>query len=147
MRFFFYGTLIAGSGNATAASVHARLRDLGRATARGTLYAVGEREGWYPVLLAGAGPVHGRLYEAAPGFGAADLAALDAWEEFDPANPAASVYVRATLVVAAEDGLFHEAQAYSFNRPLPPGAQPIADGDFAGWLARTGLPAYGSPRG
>ena len=147
MRFFFYGTLIAGSGNPVAAAVHARLRGLGPASARGMLHAVEEPEGWYPVLLPGAGPVHGRLYAAAPGFDAADLAALDAWEDFDPADPARSLYVRATLVVAGADGACHEAQGYRFNRPLPPGAQAIAEGDFTAWLARTGRRSYAAPRG
>jgi gamma-glutamylcyclotransferase (GGCT)/AIG2-like uncharacterized protein YtfP len=147
MRFFFYGTLIADSGNPVAAAAHVRLRDLGPATARGALHAIEDElgEGWYPALLAGAGPVLGQLYEAAPGFGEADLAALDAYEGFDPADPAASLYVRATIVVTDAGGAFHEAQAYSFNRPLPPGAQPIADGDFHTWLAREGLKPYGAP--
>lgn len=144
MRFFFYGTLIMSSGNPVAAAAHARLRDLGPATARGALHAIDEGEGWYPVLVAGAGPVHGRLYEAAPGFGEADLAALDVYEEFDPAHPAASPYMRGTIVVADADGAFHQAQAYSFNHPLPPGAQAIADGDFHAWLAREGVASYGS---
>jgi gamma-glutamylcyclotransferase (GGCT)/AIG2-like uncharacterized protein YtfP len=147
MRFFFYGTLIADSGNPVAAVAHRLLRDLGPATARGTLHAVEDAagEGWYPVLLAGAGPVHGRLYEAAPGFAEADLAALDAYEDFDPADPAGSLYLRATIVVTDSDGAFHEAQAYTFNRPLPPGAQPIADGDFRAWLARKGLTPFPAP--
>lgn len=144
MRFFFYGTLIAGSGNPVASAAHTMLRDRGPGSARGALYAVGEAEGWYPLLLSGAGTVHGRLYEIAPGFGEADLAALDAYEDFDPADPAGSLYVRATIVVTDADGAFHQAQAYNFNRPLPPGAQAIADGDFAAWIARKGLRPYGA---
>ena len=35
MRFFFYGTLIAGNDNPVAARAHGLLRDLGPATARG----------------------------------------------------------------------------------------------------------------
>ena len=145
MRFFFYGTLIAGNAHPVAERVHACLHDQGPATARGALYAIGESAGWYPILLAGAATVHGRLYAAAPGFGAADLAALDAYEDFDPADPAGSLYVRATIVVADADGAFHEAQAYSFNRALPPGALPIPEGDFPAWIAREGLRPYGAP--
>jgi gamma-glutamylcyclotransferase (GGCT)/AIG2-like uncharacterized protein YtfP len=147
MRFFFYGTLIADDRNPVATAAHARLRDLGGATARGTLFAIEDEagEGWYPALLAGAGPVLGRLYDAAPGFGEAELAALDAYEDFDPADPAASLYVRATIIVTDADGAFHEAQAYSFNHPLPPGAQPIADGNFQAWLAREGVNPFGIP--
>ena len=144
MQFFFYGTLIGGSDNPVAAAAHALLRDLGPATARGALYAVGEAEGWYPVLLSGAGAVHGRLYEAAPGFGEADLAALDAYEDFDPADPAGSLYIRSTILVTAVDGAFREAQAYGFNGQLPPGAQAIPDGDFRAWILREGLRPYGA---
>lgn len=144
MRFFFYGTLIAGNANPIAMRVHACLRDEGPATARGTLHALGEPEGWYPVMLAGAAPVHGRLYSAAPGFGEADLAALDAYEDFDPTNPAGSLYLRTTIVVADAAAGFHEAQAYVFNGSLPPGALAIPDGDFAAWIAREGLRPYGA---
>ena len=144
MRFFFYGTLIAGSANPVAARVHARLRDEGPATARGSLHAIGEAEGWYPAMLAGAAPVHGRLYAVAPGFDEADLAALDGWEDFAPADPAGSLYVRATIIVADAEGTFHEAQAYVFNAALPPGALAIPDGDFAAWITREGLRPYGA---
>jgi len=144
MRFFFYGTLIAGSGNRVAAAAHALLRDLGPATARGALYAMGEAEGWYPALLSGAGAVHGRLYEAVPFFGKADLAALDAYEDFDPTDPFGSLYVRATVVVADAAGAFCEAQVYSFNQPLPPGAQALPGGDFRAWIAREGLRPFGA---
>lgn len=144
MRFFFYGTLIAGNAHPVATRVHACLRDLGPATARGALHALGEAEGWYPIMLAGAGTVHGRLYAAAPGFGEADLAALDAYEDFDPANPACSLYLRSTIVVADADSGFHEAQAYVFNGPLPAGALAIPDGDFAAWITREGLRPYGA---
>lgn len=144
MRFFFYGTLIAGSDNPVAAAAHARLRDLGPATARGALHAVGTADGWYPILLPGPGTVHGRLYEAAPGFDEADLSALDAYEEFAPSDPAGSLYVRRTIIATDAGSTPHEAQAYSFNRPLPPGVQPIADGDFCAWIVREGLKPYGA---
>jgi gamma-glutamylcyclotransferase (GGCT)/AIG2-like uncharacterized protein YtfP len=144
MRFFFYGTLIAGSDNLLAAAAHTLLRDCGPALARGALHAVEDAEGWYPVLLSGASLVHGRLYETIPGFGEAELAAIDAWEDFDPADPAGSPYVRGTIVVADAAGGFHEAHAYTYNRPLPPSAQPIADGDSRAWIAREGLKPYGA---
>jgi gamma-glutamylcyclotransferase (GGCT)/AIG2-like uncharacterized protein YtfP len=145
MRFFFYGTLIAGSENRVARTVHAQLRDLGPATASGALHAVATPEGWYPVLLPGVAPVHGRLYETAPGFGEADLAALDAWEDFDATDPAGSLYIRATLIVADADEATHEAQGYRFNRPLPAGTRLIEDGDFRAWIAREGRRPYGAP--
>lgn len=144
MRFFFYGTLIAGSGNAVAAAAHALLRDLGPATASGALHAVPDPAGWYPALLPGAGIVHGRLYAAAGRFDAAALARLDAYEDFDPAAPDGSLYVREIVTVARADGLSCTAQAYRFNSALPEGAQPIPGGDFHAWLAERGLEAFGA---
>jgi gamma-glutamylcyclotransferase (GGCT)/AIG2-like uncharacterized protein YtfP len=144
MRFFFYGTLIAGSGNRVAGEAHARLRDLGAATVAGALHAVGDPLGWYPVLLPGAGTVHGRLYATEPGFDAADLARLDAWEDCDPGDPAASLYRREAIAVTDADGARCEAQCYRYNRALPAGARPIGDGDFRPWLRRVGLRAYGA---
>lgn len=135
MRFFFYGTLIAGSGNAAEAEVHAKLRDLGPATVAGELYAIPDPEGWYPALLPGKGMVHGRLYETTREFAAADLARLDAWEDYDPAEPEIGLYRR-----EAEG----EVQVYRFARALPPGARPIPGGNFAAWLAAEGLRGFGT---
>lgn len=140
MRFFFYGTLIAGSGNPAATAAHALLRELGPATTEGHLHAIPDPLGWYPALLPGAGTVHGRLYEAAPGFGEAELARLDAYEDFDPADSSESLYLREMIGLSGGG----EAQAYRFNQPLPPAARPIPGGDFRAWLAREGLKPYGA---
>lgn len=143
VRFFFYGTLIAGSGNVAAAAVEGVLRDLGPAKARGRLYAVPDPEGWYPAFLPGEGVVRGRLYEALPSFTAAHLARLDAWEDSDPADPETSLYLREVLIVTGAAGAC-EAQAYRYNRPLPNGARIIGNGDFHVWLAQEGLRAFGA---
>lgn len=131
LRFFFYGTLIGGGPPEVRGAV-GRLRDLGPARAPGSLHAIADPEGWYPALVAGEGSVAGRLFEAAPDFSAADLAELDAYEDFDPAG---SLYLR----VALADG----TQAYRFNQPLPQASRAIPDGDFAAWIAREGLTAFG----
>lgn len=144
MRFFFYGTLIAGSGNPVATAAHALLRDLGPAKATGALYAVPDPEGWYPALLPGGGAVHGRLYEAREHFDVRALALLDAYEDCDPADHAGSLYLRETIVVMRMGGECAEAQAYRFNQPLPADARPIPNGDFRAWLAREGLDPYGA---
>ncbi|MFT4027873.1 MAG: gamma-glutamylcyclotransferase family protein [Novosphingobium sp.] len=136
LRFFFYGTLIGGGPPAVRQAL-GKLRDLGPARAAGAVHAIPDPGGWYPALVAGEGTVAGRLYEATPDFGEADLAALDAYEEFDPADPAGSPYLRVPIA----EGL----QAYRFNRPLPPDARPIPDGDFAAWIGREGLRAFHSP--
>ena len=143
MRFFFYGTLIAGSGNRAAEAAHARLRDLGPAFTRGRLHAIADPQGWYPALLTGNDVVAGRLYEAVPAFGEDDLAQLDAWEDCDPADPEASLYLREMLAVTGAAGTC-QAQAYRYNRPLPADAPAIAGGDFAAWLIEHGAAAFGT---
>jgi gamma-glutamylcyclotransferase (GGCT)/AIG2-like uncharacterized protein YtfP len=146
LRFFFYGTLIAGGGNPVAAAAHALLHDRGPATTRGVLHAIEEADGWYPILLAGDDTVHGRLYDAAPGFGARDLAGLDAYEDYDPADPAGSLYRRVALAATDANGAVHQAQVYRYDRLLPGAARPIPHGDFHAWLAHEGLRAFAGLR-
>lgn len=146
MRFFFYGTLIEGSGNAVARAVHGKLRRAGPATARGRLYAVGDPRGWYPVLLPGPGRVHGMLYDSTAGFGRTELAQLDAYEDFDPADREGSLYLRRAITVTVGGDAHASAQAYCFNRRLPATARPIPSGDFRAWLDATGLRQFGSGR-
>ena len=143
MRFFFYGTLQSGSWNPVARRIHARLMPEGPGQVRGQLHAVPDRDGWFPALLDGPGIVQGEVCRAGPDFSPADLAALDAYEDFDPADPARSLYLRRSLPLLS-GGL---AQVYCFNQPLPPGARPIPDGDFRGWLLATNQPEFGGRRG
>jgi gamma-glutamylcyclotransferase (GGCT)/AIG2-like uncharacterized protein YtfP len=139
--FQFYGTLLDGSDNPVARDVHRLLEPVGPSTVRGTLHAVPDATGWFPALLAGEGVVHGRLYRARPGFGPSDLARLDAYEDYDPADPQGSLYVREDVTAACR-GQEARAQVYRFNQPLPDGARPIAGGDFRAWLAATGLAQF-----
>lgn len=140
MRFFFYGTLIAGSGNDVAASVHARLGPGVAARARGLLYAIPDAGGWYPALVAvadgsGAGVVRGFLYETRAGFTGGDLAALDGWEGAD--------YARREVEVALDDGARVTAQAYVWAGALPADAEVIAGGDFGEFIAGRGVRVFG----
>lgn len=130
LRFFFYGTLIGGGPPEVRAAV-SKLSDLGPARVSGLLWALPDPAGWYPALLAGEGAVNGRLYQARSDFGEAELAALDAYEDCDPAEPGGPLYRR---VVLAEG-----VQAYRFNRALPAGARLIERGDFAAWIQEHGL--------
>lgn len=146
MRFFFYGTLIPGSGNRVSDALRDTLAYVGPATARGRLYAVADWRGPYPALLPGSGTVHGAVYDARGEFGRGDLAMMDAYEEFDPRAPAASLYHRRRVAIRLESGEVAGAQAYIYNRSLPKRAQIIADGDFRGWLARAGAAGFGARR-
>lgn len=141
-RFFFYGTLMAGSGHPVASALHARLHPLGPATVPGALFAIPDPLGWYPALLPGEGAVHGTIHAAGPDFSAQDLAAIDAFEDFDPADPSGSLYCRLVLPVRPDGGQEVEAQAYRYNRPLPEGALPIRGGDFAAFVRERGLPVF-----
>ncbi|MBC7433878.1 MAG: gamma-glutamylcyclotransferase, partial [Rubritepida sp.] len=87
-HLFFYGTLVAGNPNPVAAAIHAALELLGTAQAGGVLYAIHDPAGWFPALVAGEGEVTGALYWAGPGFDADLLARMDAYEDFNPADPA-----------------------------------------------------------
>ena len=142
MRFFFYGTLLDGSDNPVARDIHALLSPLGPAGVRGALHAVPDTNGWFPALLPGDGLAQGRLYETRPHFSPADLGRMDAYEDFDPARPEASLYLRREVELS--DG--GTAQAYLFNQPLPPGSMPIAHGDFRRWLDESGEAAFSGLR-
>lgn len=147
MRFFFYGTLIADSGNPVTERVHARLRPLGAAVLRGRLYAIPTLQGWYPAFLddlrdgAEDGEVHGAAYAALADFGAEDLALLDDYEAYYPDRPEASEYVRRAIVpLRGADG--EAAETYVYRAALPDGARAVPHGDFRQFLAETGLPPY-----
>lgn len=144
MRFFFYGTLVAGSGNAVARSLHDRLEPLGRAHVRGVLHALPDPQGWYPALLPGDGRVAGWLHAPQDSFTAADLGALDSYEDCDAARPEASLYLRRNTLVTCADAAMVHAQAYWFNQPLPEGALPIPAGDFVAFARERRLPVFGS---
>jgi len=90
----------------------------------------------------GDGMVQGTLYAASPMFSGRDLAALDRFEGFDPARPAASWYVREPVRVRSDDGRSPLAHTYRFNRRVPPASLLLPDGDFLEWIARTGQPAF-----
>jgi gamma-glutamylcyclotransferase (GGCT)/AIG2-like uncharacterized protein YtfP len=143
MRFFFYGTLIAGSGNPVAERIHAKLRERGPAVARGRLLAIPTAQGWYPAFISerqGAG-VHGMTYETLPGFSAQDLALLDDYEAYDADHPDMSEYWRQRIDIVC-DGCTKAAEAYVYRAALPPGALAVSPGDFRAFLDAHGLHPY-----
>ena len=146
-HFFFYGTLVAGNPNPIAAEIHAALEPLGPARVAGALYAIPDPAGWFPALVVGEDATLGALYRAGPRFNAALLARMDAYEDCDPADPAGSLYRRDTIVAKLSHGAEVAAAAYWWNRTMPPGAQRIAGGDFAAWLAGSGNPVFRATRG
>lgn len=142
MRFFFYGTLLDGSDNPVARSIHAKLVAEGPATLRGSLHAIAHPDGWFPAFLRGEGEIHGALYRATGSFTQADLERMDAYEDYDPAQPEASLYRREEVEAVTRDGAPVRAQVYLFAQPLPQGSRPISQGDFRAWLAGEGLAPF-----
>jgi gamma-glutamylcyclotransferase (GGCT)/AIG2-like uncharacterized protein YtfP len=147
LRLFFYGPLGEGMDNPVINAARPKLGAARPATARGALYALPDRDGWYPALIADEGgrPVQGVLYAPGPAFTAADLAALDAYEAYDPADEPGSEYVRRAIAVEVGGRDVMTAQAYLYNRPLPQDARAIAEASFAAFLAAHGLRAL-APR-
>ena len=147
-RFFFYGTLVAGSSRGPAEAVHRKLRPLGPATVPGRLIGIPDPRGWYPALLrpqarSEAGRVHGIVYRALPTFTHDDLARIDAYESYDQANQGASLYLREMTEIRMASGRRERAHVYIYNRRLPRGAARIESGNFASWLAERGHKALG----
>jgi len=138
MRFFFYGTLQAGNLNPAIAAIHSRLVPLGPGRIGGAIVAVPDAHGWFPALVPGDGEVHGQVYAAGPDFTAEDLAALDRYEEFDPAAPETSWYLREVRTLISGEPV----TVYRMNGAPPADAVPIPGGDFRAWLKAQNLTEF-----
>ena len=106
-----------------------RLRRIGRCRLAGILHDLGP----YPALAEGEGVVHGELFEV---IDPTAFAAMDAFEEYDPARPKLSTYIRVRVRLAEPD---LECWVYRYNRSLR-GVPRVPGGD---WLKhrRARLPA------
>jgi gamma-glutamylcyclotransferase (GGCT)/AIG2-like uncharacterized protein YtfP len=116
-----YGSLRRGEDSYRKLALDRRLRFLTPCVVPGRLFDLG----LYPALIAGAGLVHAELFEPAD---ASILAELDAFEGYDPADPAGSSYVREAVTLA---GSPHQVFVYRYN-PSVEGHPEIASGD---WVA------------
>lgn len=129
-RLFFYGVLMDRVAQGDVRDLLAGLGPGEPATARGNLYAVGERGGWFPAMIPGNGEVRGVMHPA----GSVDLAALDAFEGKE--------YERRELEVSTAAGRAM-ADAYVWIEPVG-GLELIEHGDFARWLVETGRKPLGA---
>jgi gamma-glutamylcyclotransferase (GGCT)/AIG2-like uncharacterized protein YtfP len=111
---FIYGTLHPDRAPREIAAVARRLTPIGPATIRGRLYSLGEYPG--AVLDPTAPPIPGKLF-AVPD--AATLAALDAYEDFHPGDPATSLFVRVETTAITPNGTAHSCCVYVYNREVP----------------------------
>ena len=137
---FFYGVLRPGLVSGRMAEIVALLGSPKPATVSGCLYAVPDPRGHYPVMVAtrAAERVNGTVLMPGPQFEASDLAELDAFEGFDPADPIASDYVRKRLPATLADGAVFAADVYRWNRAVGADFIPIPHGDFTRYLAESG---------
>lgn len=123
---FVYGTLRPGEAGYADFHLSEKAEYLGPARVAGRLYDLGDYPG---LLLGGPGSVSGDLLRPRD---ERLLAELDAYELFDPANPAGSEYLR---VPAQTLDRAITIWIYVYNFPLET-ARPIVSGD---WLRRLPL--------
>ncbi|MDE1916908.1 MAG: gamma-glutamylcyclotransferase [Sphingomonadales bacterium] len=133
-RLFLYGTLMAGHRHRLARRLHEVLGPGREAGLSGIMYAVPDAEGVYPLVIPGEGWVRGMVHEAA-GLSDALWGELDAYEQVVTRGD--GYRRRAVTLVSGE-----RAQAYLWQGALPPGALPVAEGEFAAFLARTGMQPF-----
>ena len=98
---FIYGTLHPDRAPSEIAPIARRLTPLGPATIRGTLLDLGDYPG---VLLGLEGEVSGALFALPEGEEAALWSRLDAFEDFRPHDPHASLFVRQQTMALRSDG-------------------------------------------
>ena len=115
---FLYGTLHPDRAPAEIAPAARRLIPVGPATIRARLYDLGAYPG---VILsdeadATAPEVPGEVFSVPD---ATTLAALDRYEDYRPADLAASLFLRTETVVTLDDGSRHSCWVYVYNGPLP----------------------------
>jgi gamma-glutamylcyclotransferase (GGCT)/AIG2-like uncharacterized protein YtfP len=116
---FIYGTLHPDRAPAEIASYARRLTPRGPATIRGHLYNLGEYPG--AVLDPTGPPISGHLFTVPD---AATLSALDAYEDYRPASPANSLFLRVETTATTPDGSHYPCWVYLYNREVPPTPRP-----------------------
>jgi gamma-glutamylcyclotransferase (GGCT)/AIG2-like uncharacterized protein YtfP len=111
---FIYGTLHPDRAPREIASAARRLAPRGPATIRARLYNLGAYPG--AVLDSSAPPISGSLF-AVPD--TETLAALDAYEDLRPADPANSLFLRVETTATLPDGSHQPCWVYVYNREIP----------------------------
>jgi len=114
-HLFIYGTLHPDRAPAEIAPVARRLTRIGPGTIRGTLLDLGEYPG---AILDEVAPtlIPGEVFLIPD---AETLAALDAYEDYRPHDPASSLFLREKAVVTLDDGAHQTCWVYTYNRDLP----------------------------
>ncbi len=122
-----YGMLMRGLGGLEQLGLVDVVRLLGPCVIEGRLFDLGA----YPGLVPGAGRVRGELVEVRD---ERALAELDRFEGFDPANRAASLYLREEVRLLSPDRV---AMLYVYNGAWHQ-EQEVVSGDWRLHLAQRG---------
>lgn len=128
--FAFYGTLMDGAADAETPSTEGLVRRVGPCRLAGTLRDHGAYPGYFPAVADAAGEA-----AAAGGHVVAELheilspeafAVFDAWENYDPADEAGSMYLRRRLPLIDPAGIF----AWVYVSQQPAGDPAVPNGDW-----------------
>jgi gamma-glutamylcyclotransferase (GGCT)/AIG2-like uncharacterized protein YtfP len=111
---FIYGTLHPDRAPREIATAARRLKPIGPATIHGHLYHLGEYPG--AILDSTAPPIPGELFTVPD---AETLAALDAYEDFRPNDPANSLFLRTQTTATLPDGSRLTCWVYTYNCEIP----------------------------
>jgi gamma-glutamylcyclotransferase (GGCT)/AIG2-like uncharacterized protein YtfP len=128
---FVYGTLLPERAPYGVADAVRRLRYVGRASAQGRLYDLGE----YPGAVLDAASrmkIMGRVFELPEGKDV--LKSLDEYEGFDPQDKESSLFAREQAKIKLEDGPSLLCWVYVYNQDVGQ-AKLISDGDYLKYQA------------
>ena len=122
MRFFFYGTLMTSRNPQARLPFMRRGRSLGFGRVRGRSYALAT----YPAGVFdpdGPDTFRGEVLEFSDD--SEVIVRLDAYEEFEPHDPSASLFVRREFSVTMDDGRVLPCWMYAYNRDVS-GPHPLS---------------------
>jgi gamma-glutamylcyclotransferase (GGCT)/AIG2-like uncharacterized protein YtfP len=111
---FIYGTLHPDRAPAEIADAACRLTPVGTATVRARLYNLGAYPG--AVLDPATAPISGELFTVPD---AETLARLDWYEDYRPADPDNSLYLRVETTATLADGSELACWVYVYNGEPP----------------------------
>lgn len=124
--FAVYGLLRRGASGFAQFGLATAFRALGPCRIPGAIHDLGG----YPGLVAGSGTVMGELFEV---LDPSVIARLDSFEDYDPAAPGSSRYLRVRLRLLEPDV---EAWIYVWNQPVD-GCPRVDSGDWLAWASQS----------